>query len=751
MTYYAHSGRHFDNGRVVPPQTYADHVNGMLALASPLMGNYSPMLQKALYLAIFYHDMGKLIPENQVILGAEDTVDAPMVHHADTGVAYCLQRYGETQDVVWIHAAELIKSHHAGLPDRENCYQITREGWNLYFHLLDGFRDFSVQAYNEAHLGELAAKHFEAMGAPENYQGPEPDPTETLTATDTRMAMALVAYCDHTDTANHYYSFGRYRKTLTLQPTQRREKLAAYIQEVQAAKLAQGESIETLASRNALLEVCRQLDLSEGKHFYSCAAPTGKGKTLALMELALRLAEQRQRKHIHVIVPYTNIISQSVQTYRNLCLPGESPVRAINEIHSKVEYESPSLGVYSHMWDAPINVSTSVQFFDSLFSNRPAALKKLVRYANSVVILDEYHTTLPAGLWETALSSMAWLAQHYGMDFVFGSGTHVHYWDIYPNGGVTPEQVVDVVPDALFSDFQEFEHERVRFLEHPGELTDTGFYQLVESRCVAEGKLQQHTLVVMNTTRNAALVARHFQSTHPEWLVYHLSAGLTPRDREVVLQEVRERLTQPQKIMLVATPIIDCGVDVSFEIGFREKGSMASVIQMGGRVNRSKTLGVCDVIEFTLNHKALRELGFTQNPALRGQIGARGRLPVDPMNCTSVAEREKSYADSYETTCASLLQMDSAGAFKTMAEHFHVIQDETVGVVVDKEVWDRMQAGEEVSPVEITRNSVTRRKSQLEQDSAQGCIQVEEVSQDEIIYHWIGPYDSQFGIYAELF
>ena len=145
----------------------------------------------------------------------------------------------------------------------------------------------------------------------------------------------------------------------------------------------------------------------------TCDAAVGAGKTTAVMAYLLRLAEKKDLRHIFVVVPFTNIIQQSAETYREaLTLEGENAAEVVAEVHHRAEFENPDLREMSVLWDAPVTITTAVQFFETMAASHPARLRKLHELAGSAVLLDEAHAamTSKALAADVVVDQRAWRA-----------------------------------------------------------------------------------------------------------------------------------------------------------------------------------------------------------------------------------------------------------------------------------------------------------------------------------------------------
>jgi len=297
----------------------------------------------------------------------------------------------------------------------------------------------------------------------------------------------------------------------------------------------------------------------------------------------------------------------------------------------------------------------------------------------------------------------------------------------------------------VFEGFLAQERGRVRF-EGLGILdSDEAFYRVFHKAALnSEGGLLGDTIIVLNTVMNAINMVMWFRAAHPDWKIYQMSTCLTPADRELILAEIHQALRGSQPILLIATSVVECGVDFSFYQGFRERGSMLSAIQLSGRVNRSKEYSEGVLYEFSFKINFIQKSTFTSNPSIYHSIEARQGIQVNPDNCTTVVEQEIALSSN-----PSLVTLESSCSFKDMSEQFQVIPDNTVSVLVDKDIINRVRNLEFVTPVDINRNSVSIYRSKLDPTKDNNFCQF--VTSNDDMYFWTGSYDPKiYGIYANL-
>lgn len=314
---------------------------------------------------------------------------------------------------------------------------------------------------------------------------------------------------------------------------------------------------------------------------YSLTVPTGGGKTVASMALALRHALHTGKKRIIYVIPYTSIIEQTAQKFREIF--GKENVL---EHHCNVpvkdndEMDDADLCLAKAVenWDMPIVVTTSVQFFESLFSNKSSRCRKLHNIANSVIIFDEAQQ-IPIPYLQPCVYAIAELVQHYYATAVLCTATQPALDKQFLK--YLPDQKIEELCPKELSENPAFS--RVRF-ENAG-------YLDWDTVC---GKMnrENQVLCIVNSRKNAKQV---FDSLDPQGR-FHLSTLMCPQHRSEILKTIRSRLEKGETCRVVATSLIEAGVDVDFPRVLREEAGLDSVIQAGGRCNREGKKPVEDSI-----------------------------------------------------------------------------------------------------------------------------------------------------------
>lgn len=376
----AHSGR---PERGIPAQPFWDHIERVTRAAADSAGRAAAFWKgdsdsfcREVEAAARFHDCGKLATENQTVLAGFSRKALP-VRHEDAGAACLLEQHREK-------AALLVASHHAGLPSVP-----TEEIKRLQAGPAKKYRITEAIAHTDQHLAGYS-QHYDEAGL---TAGPKPVVTGKWSGLTHRFALSCLVDADHTDTARHYLQAVPKSPPPCRWP-ERMEALNRYVDGLSAGRTPDPRN----GDRQRVYADCRNTEPEAG--IVSCDATVGSGKTTAVMAYLLRAAEQRKLRHIFVVLPYTNIIEQSVDVYRKaLVLPGEDSADVVAEVHHRAEFENPESREMAVLWNAPITVTTAVQFFETFAGNKPARLRKLHELAGSAVFVDEAHAAIPIWLW----------------------------------------------------------------------------------------------------------------------------------------------------------------------------------------------------------------------------------------------------------------------------------------------------------------------------------------------------------------
>lgn len=625
----------------------ADHLRGTAELAAGFGSELG--WERLCYVAGLVHDVGKVVrPWQDYLLASEAGVRAGRVNHKTSGANLFARLAREPGRLI-------IEGHHAGIP---NFGQPSSED-SPYPD-----RDREVEEAARLLLPELNEVLAAGSLIPEKWsQWSKDDPTALEMAV--RMSHSALVDADYLDTAAH---FNATRVRLT--PTADFPALHARFTEALARELAGRRASPVDALRGCLLEDCLDAaNLPPG--MFRLPAPTGSGKTISGAAFALAHAARHGLRRIIVAVPFLSITEQNAAVYRRLI--GEENVV---EHHSGVDpglkerNRSGSAGAKYGVenWDAPFVVTTTVQLFESLFSNRPSRTRKLHRLANAVIILDEVQA-IPPRVLPVILDGLRILQQHFGSTVVLSSATQPT-WDLVgPWRQAGSLEVRDIVsdPKRLYTGLRRSSVE----WKTMDCLDDVADMMTAETSVMA----------VVNTTTNARDVAFALRDRAAKGL-FHLSTRMYAGHRRAVLAEVRERLAAGLPVRLVSTQLVEAGVDLDFPVVLRALAPAENLSQARGRCNREGHLASGRFI--VLESPELSTLDAYQV----GVAKTRQHFEVPSDDLDSPDAMRRYYADLYATLDvdglpeAKKIQEDRRYLRFRCVDKFRMIQDDSTAVIV---------------------------------------------------------------------
>lgn len=343
--------------------------------------------------------------------------------------------------------------------------------------------------------------------------------------------------------------------------------------------------------RSEISNACQKAGVKRSPGIYTLTVPTGGGKTLSSLRFALEHAAKYKLRRIFYIIPYTTIIDQNAREIRRIFakLSEEFGTQLVLEHHSNLtpepdsdEEEKTAHRIMAESWNAPIVLTTSVQFLESLFKGGTKTARRMHSLARSVIIFDEVQT-LPVKIVHLFNNAVNFLVDVCASTAVMCTATQPLLHRVDSKKGaikLSPDsEIIDDI-DSLFSDLKRVE---VMDRTKPGGWADQEIATLVESELAKTGS----ALVVVNTKRSAARLFSMIQDLTPH--VYHLSTAMCPEHRLGVIDKIR-LLARPgsrEPVVCVSTQLIEAGVDIDFGSVIRYTAGLDSIAQAAGRCNRS--------------------------------------------------------------------------------------------------------------------------------------------------------------------
>jgi CRISPR-associated endonuclease/helicase Cas3 len=330
------------------------------------------------------------------------------------------------------------------------------------------------------------------------------------------------------------------------------------------------------------------LDFStKPKGIYQLTVPTGGGKTLASLRFALNHAAHRNIDRVFYVIPYTSIIDQNADVVREILEDKDKNGNYLNKIvlehHSNLtpDEETHRQSLLSENWDAPIVLTTQVQFLEALFGSGTRSARRMHQLANSVIIFDEIQT-LPVRCVHMFNVTIRLLVHTCGATVVLCTATQPLLDKVDPKQRalmIQPEQKIIAYEKELFRKLKRVEVFDRRKI---GGWTDEEVADLVDQELRQNGSV----LIVVNTKKSARSVYQVIvQKINSD--VYHLSTNMCPAHRLNVLEKVKGKLKNEEPVICVSTQLIEAGVDIDFGSVIRYLAGMDSIAQAAGRCNRN--------------------------------------------------------------------------------------------------------------------------------------------------------------------
>ncbi len=545
MTFYAHTSGSPDKSTWQPLE---EHLRGVAERAEEFANPFSS--ENWAWNAGWLHDLGKATTAFQSYLlrsnGLDDSgydSDGSSSNHASTGAAWAVEEKGRCIGKV---LAYLCAGHHAGLPD----WEADKTGnAALSCRMVEGIRNLeTIREFAESVAGKLkdASRPPQFVGTPDFHFW-------------IRMLFSCLVDADFLDTER--FMDGKKADMRGEYPVLADLAECFWNHMVELERRAKATPVNAI--RTEIREACERA--AEGdRGLFSLSVPTGGGKTLSAVAFAFRHtrfhSEHGFRRIIYVI-PYTSIIEQTARI-----LAGIFGRENVVEHHSNLapDKESPRSRMASENWDAPIIVTTNVQFFESLYAAKSSRCRKLHNVANSIVILDEAQL-LPADWLTPCVETINQLVRNYGVTLLLATATQPALPGLLP--------VTEIIPPKLDL------YRRLKRTEiyPPPAMTPPENWDNIAN------ELQRHeqVLCVVNTRRDCYDLHRAMPKG-----TLHLSALMCGCHRSVIIRLIKLRLRKGLPVHVVSTQLVEAGVDIDFPVVFRALAGLDSIVQAAGRCDR---------------------------------------------------------------------------------------------------------------------------------------------------------------------
>ncbi len=499
-----------------------------------------------------WHDLGKYSREFQEYLqkaGRDEAIRRGEVDHSTAGAQRAFHTFGEVGRVL----AYCLAGHHGGLPDDTGDASLENR---LRKKSVPPVVGAPPELLDRA-MPSVPAFEFSAERSERAFQ----------IATFCRFLFSCLVDADFLATElflNPEQAEERSRNRPSIH--RMREALGEHLRQL----MAKAADTPVNRQRRSVLDACRQAaEMAPG--LFSLTVPTGGGKSLSSLAFGLDHATIHGLRRLIYAIPFTSIIEQNAAIFREAL--ESAGADCVLEHHSNFDLNDdlPQNRLASENWDAPLVVTTNVQFFESLFASRTSRCRKLHRIARSVIILDEVQT-LPVDLLRASLAILQELCRNYGCSIVLCSATQpaVERREDFPIGLRGVREIVRE-PKVLFTALK-----RVQ----------TSFLGALDDETLAERLDEQTSVLCIVNTRGHAAALFERLAAHGDGCAFHLSAQMCPEHRSRKLAKIREALKDGRPCRVVSTQLVEAGVDLDFPVVYRALAGIDSIAQAAGRCNR---------------------------------------------------------------------------------------------------------------------------------------------------------------------
>lgn len=626
-----------------------------------------PELKDIAYVIGMFHDVGKY---QESFVRKITTGKNIRVEHSTCGALVVKEKYPYPVSIVMEYC---IAGHHSGIPDGgfpgDGPEQSTLQGrMKRNFENYEDYRtDLEFNELNQKEFMDFLIKDCDGNA----------DKLIDKFAFITRYLFSCLVDADSSDTASFCNGEAESRKLIADFETCLsivNQKLASFINETQLQKTR--SELQRQAFQRA----------DNKSEIYLMNMPTGSGKTLTSVKIALeKVCMDKTKKRIIYIIPYNSIIDQMATVVDNMFKDHLEILRhqstfSYEDREEMTEDYRKAAKLATENWDAPFIITTSVQFFESIYSNRRGKLRKLHNMADSILIFDEAHM-MPQEYLQPCLQAVTYITRYLNSEAIFLTATMPDFENLLRKYALSDSKIINLIEDK-----KAFEYFKKCRYEYTGEIT--------EEQLITRSIEYPSTLIIVNKKETARKL---FQNCTGQ--KYHLSTYMTVRDRKKVLQEIEEQLrnletdfpglnnvSPERRITIISTSLIEAGVDLDVSCVFREILGLDNILQAGGRCNREGKRKTAKVFVFELEESG-REKTISEKISITKDLFNKYKDVSDPACIEEYYRRlfcMKNDAIQKNTIHQMHPSLDSI-PFKEYAESFNIIDDRSISLVINQD------------------------------------------------------------------
>lgn len=634
---------HINLGKI---QTNEEHSNGVAELARQFAADFG--FGEWGYVMGLLHDKGKERTSFQNYIKHENGINAPYhgeeKSHAYIGAILAKKVYGPLGDLM----ANQIAGHHAGLYDTDELNNVILK------------KSIPDEICQEVEKLSLPTEILRTYTHPEHLHHLY------------RMLYSCLVDADYLDTERFMNPESFESRFISTTMQEMKDMLQ---KKLDALKNAPDTDVNRI--RKQVQDEClKASSLPQG--FFSLTVPTGGGKTISSIVWAVNHAIKNGKKRIIIAIPYTSIIVQTAAVLKSIF--GENNVL---EHHSNADYDQCKDPLLRHQmklatenWDYPIIVTTNVQLFESMFSNKPSACRKLHNICNSVLILDEVQT-LPTDFLQPIVDSLKCYQKHFGVSVLFTTASQPILSGVIE--GCNPRaqfEGIDKIHEIIPSEIKL--HDKLRRVRL--EINDEGkTYNEIAEDLIQHDKV----LCIVNTRRDA----KELWQRLPKEGTLHLSRMMCPAHVRKTIEDIKTSLSNGvPKMRVIATQLIEAGVDIDFPVVYRQEAGLDSILQAAGRCNREGKLDICTTHVFSLSKERSLPKGTMQDSNNARKSLRQSCDWFDPHTMTQYFEQLYCRRETFDKKkIKDFLYKPREMYFETAAHEFTLIDDISIPIIVNWE------------------------------------------------------------------
>ena len=561
--YYAKSKR--QDGSQPTVEEHLDAVSAQAAVYGDEVG-----MKEQARVAGLGHDLGKCGERFQKVLNHE----LQNIDHAASSAAILYRLCGKSPHEAQRAVIEVVNGHHDGLKGFETVKDLLKDSLLGRPYLTTG--EGKTPSLSGTEEYQKAVSYFLKTHPSEGMRIPKwdfPRGMENLgSMLCSRMLFSCLVDADYSVSAwEDDKTYFESTQSPELDAAAGLDALYSHCNEIRKKSKANA-SVNLI--RNQVFEVCGDCGEREPGGLFTLTAPTGTGKTLALLHFALRHAKATGKRRIIIVLPFLTLAEQNAAVYEKI-------MPSVLEDHSQSRL-SEEMREFASKWNMPFIITTSVKFFESLFASKPTDCRKLHNLAQSIVIFDEAQS-LPPHLTGATLKTINELCERYQMSMVFSTATQPDF---------------DAIPDVSWKPREILPEHGIYYDKLRRVAVDWRLKNRPPLADIAEEMLEQTSVCgIFNLRRHAREVFDKLYEKDPG-STFLISTDLCPAHRLQVVEQIRNRLEEGKPCRVAATQCIEAGVDLDFEVLYRALAPLDAIIQAAGRCNRNgKQLGKVIVFE----------------------------------------------------------------------------------------------------------------------------------------------------------